>query len=109
MKKTALKIIGIVLVVVLILGNIGYWVIDQTNENRQAEEQLTGSQVANSFIQAYGEDARITQVVEPQKIFLVVGSDTREDGTYQHVSLYIDGITIKLQEVLVTEEQGGAK
>jgi len=101
MKK---KVIAVVLILVLVSGNISYWLIDRAKDSKAEENQLIGSQVSKSFIQTYGKDARISQVIEPQKIFLVVGTDPREDGTYQHVSLYIDGLIAKLSETKLDTE-----
>lgn len=89
-KKTWLIVVGVVILIILIGSG---WVYNIVKENGKLASNNELATLQTTFVQQYGNQATIKQLVSPDKVYAALWSDG--DGI-SHVSWNIGGLWVSV-------------
>lgn len=93
MKSKAKILVGVISLVAII-AIIVPWVL-RYSDGRKVEERQIKQTISITFSQQHNSDAKILDIVKPQREYIVLWEDT----TSRHASLWIDGIWVEVARV----------
>ena len=102
-KKRVLIIAGILLVVAMI-ATPTVLLLTRMSGEEVTEEEVRQQELRFAFIERYGTEARLIEIVEPESLYIYIWEESEGGTVIRHFTLSINGLFVELGQVEVGGE-----